>query len=118
MMHLNGRHKKVTDAPARELLTSEKENDIIYYIRKEIFSREIANSHNKILPRGGLYRRERKCFMENYNAREGKPQPLRISPRAYALAVQYDVNLYQVKPTGPEGRIIERDIRAAIGIGE
>ena len=45
--------------------------------------------------------------MENYNAREGKPQPLRISPRAYALAVQYDVNLYQVKPTGPEGRIIE-----------
>ena len=54
--------------------------------------------------------------MENYNAREGKPQPLRISPRAYALAVQYDVNLYQVKPTGPEGRIIERDIRAAIGI--
>ena len=54
--------------------------------------------------------------MENYNAHEGKPQPLRISPRAYALAVQYDVNLYQVKPTGPEGRIIERDIRAAIGI--
>ena len=80
----------------------------------ELF-REITRIHIIKSPHDGVLPRK-EYFMENYNAREGKPQPLRISPRAYALAVQYDVNLYQVKPTGPEGRIIERDIRAAIGI--
>ncbi len=39
---------------------------------------------------------------------------LKISPRAYALALQYNVDILQINPTGPEGRIIENDILRAI----
>ena len=38
----------------------------------------------------------------------------KISPRASSLARQYNVDLDQVVPTGPEGRIIENDILRAI----
>lgn len=37
-----------------------------------------------------------------------------ISPRARLLADRYGVNLRTVRPTGPEGRIIERDVQAVI----
>lgn len=39
---------------------------------------------------------------------------LKISPRASSLARQYNVDVNQVVPTGPEGRIIENDILRAI----
>ena len=40
-----------------------------------------------------------------------------ISPRAKALAEKLNVNLAYVNATGPEGRIIERDIEAAAASG-
>lgn len=52
-----------------------------------------------------------------------KPQPTAtlatdaevfISPRARLLADQHGVNIHTVTPTGPEGRIIERDIQAMV----
>lgn len=39
---------------------------------------------------------------------------LKISPRAYALALQNNVDILKIIPTGPEGRIIENDILRAI----
>ncbi len=39
---------------------------------------------------------------------------LKISPRAYALALQNNVDILHIIPTGPEGRIIENDILRAI----
>ncbi len=41
----------------------------------------------------------------------------KISPRARALADKTDVDLSRVIPTGPEGRIIERDVQAALDQG-
>lgn len=37
-----------------------------------------------------------------------------ISPRARLLAERYGINIHNVQPTGPAGRIIERDIQAMI----
>ncbi len=42
---------------------------------------------------------------------------LRISPRAKALALQTGVDMSRVVPTGPHGRIIQRDIDAALDSG-
>ena len=47
--------------------------------------------------------------------REG--ERLRISPRAKALALKTGVDMTQVAPSGPHGRIIERDINAALDAG-
>ena len=41
----------------------------------------------------------------------------KISPRARNLAAKTDVDLSRVTPTGPEGRIIERDVQAALNQG-
>lgn len=41
----------------------------------------------------------------------------KISPRARLLAEKTDVDLSKVVPTGPEGRIIERDVQAALDQG-
>ncbi len=41
----------------------------------------------------------------------------KISPRARLLADKTDVDLSKVVPTGPEGRIIERDVQAALDAG-
>ena len=41
----------------------------------------------------------------------------KISPRARALAQKTDVDLSKVVPTGPEGRIIERDVQVALDRG-
>lgn len=41
----------------------------------------------------------------------------KISPRARNLADKTDVDLSRVVPTGPEGRIIERDVQAALDKG-
>jgi len=49
------------------------------------------------------------------------PDRLFISPRARCLAETEGIPLAQVKPTGPEGAIIERDVRAYLqgaGIGD
>ncbi len=55
---------------------------------------------------------ERNIHMENteYLASDR----LRISPRAYALALQNNVDILKIVPSGPEGRIIENDILRAI----
>ena len=37
-----------------------------------------------------------------------------VSPRARMLADQYGVNIKSITPTGPDGRIIERDVQALI----
>lgn len=42
---------------------------------------------------------------------------LKISPRARALAEKTDADLSHVTPTGPDGRIIERDIQKALDGG-
>ncbi len=42
---------------------------------------------------------------------------IRISPRAKALALKTGVDMTKVAPTGPHGRIIERDINAALDKG-
>ena len=42
---------------------------------------------------------------------------IRISPRAKALALKTGVDMASVVPTGPHGRIIERDINAALDKG-
>ncbi|MBQ8747890.1 MAG: 2-oxo acid dehydrogenase subunit E2 [Clostridia bacterium] len=42
---------------------------------------------------------------------------IRISPRAKNLALQSGVDMTKVVPTGPHGRIIERDINAALDAG-
>ncbi len=42
---------------------------------------------------------------------------LRISPRAKALALKTGVDMTKVAPTGPHGRIIERDINTALDAG-
>ncbi len=42
---------------------------------------------------------------------------VRISPRAKNLALQSGVDMTKVAPTGPHGRIIERDINAALDAG-
>ncbi|MBR6676659.1 MAG: 2-oxo acid dehydrogenase subunit E2 [Clostridia bacterium] len=42
---------------------------------------------------------------------------IRISPRAKALALKSGVDMTAVVPTGPHGRIIERDINAALDKG-
>lgn len=42
---------------------------------------------------------------------------IRISPRAKNLALQTGVDMTKVTPTGPHGRIIERDINAALDAG-
>ncbi len=34
----------------------------------------------------------------------------KISPRAYMLALKNDIDILSITPTGPEGRIIERDV--------
>ena len=43
-------------------------------------------------------------------AGENDGERIKISPRAKNLAVRTDADLSRVTPTGPEGRIIERDI--------
>ncbi len=43
---------------------------------------------------------------------------LRISPRAKNLALKTGVDLSAVTPTGPHGRIIERDVNAALDAGK
>ncbi len=43
---------------------------------------------------------------------------LRISPRAKNLALKTGVDMTAVTPTGPHGRIIERDINAALDAGK
>ena len=43
---------------------------------------------------------------------------LKISPRAKALAEKSGADLSFVKPTGPDGRVIERDIQALIDAGK
>ena len=42
---------------------------------------------------------------------------IRISPRAKNLALQTGVDMTKVAPSGPHGRIIERDINAALDAG-
>ena len=42
---------------------------------------------------------------------------IRISPRAKHLALKTGVDMTRVSPTGPHGRIIERDINAALDAG-
>ena len=42
---------------------------------------------------------------------------IRISPRAKRLALESGVDMTKVVPTGPHGRIIERDINAALDSG-
>ena len=42
---------------------------------------------------------------------------IRISPRAKHLALKTGVDMTRVAPTGPHGRIIERDINAALDAG-
>ncbi len=42
---------------------------------------------------------------------------IRISPRAKNLALKSGVDMTKVAPTGPHGRIIERDINAALDAG-
>ena len=42
---------------------------------------------------------------------------LAISPRAKALAGKQNVDLREVAPSGPKGRVIERDVRALIDAG-
>ena len=42
---------------------------------------------------------------------------IRISPRARNLALRVGVDMLRVEPTGPHGRIIERDINAALDRG-
>ena len=42
---------------------------------------------------------------------------IRISPRARNLALRVGVDMRRVEPTGPHGRIIERDINAALDRG-
>jgi pyruvate dehydrogenase E2 component (dihydrolipoamide acetyltransferase) len=43
---------------------------------------------------------------------------MKISPRAKALAEKSGADLSFVKPTGPDGRVIERDIQALIDAGK
>ena len=43
---------------------------------------------------------------------------LKISPRAKALADKAKADLSQVVPTGPDGRVIERDVQALIDAGK
>lgn len=40
--------------------------------------------------------------------------PLFVSPRARALAERYGVDLRTVTPSGPDGRVIERDVQAVL----
>lgn len=46
-----------------------------------------------------------------------KGERVRISPRAKKLALESGVDMTKVVPTGPHGRIIERDINAALDAG-
>ena len=48
---------------------------------------------------------------------EGDDTRLRISPRAKNLALKTGVDMAFVEPTGPHGRIIERDINSALDAG-
>ena len=51
-------------------------------------------------------------------AEEAAPgERIKISPRAKALALKSGVDMTAVVPTGPHGRIIERDINAALDKG-
>ena len=43
---------------------------------------------------------------------------IKISPRAKALAEKKNADLSQVVPTGPDGRVIERDVQALIDAGK
>ena len=72
-------------------------NVILY---KSIFTRNIFR-HERIY-----------IFMENTEFLSN--DRLKISPRAYALALQNNVDILKIIPTGPEGRIIENDILRAI----
>lgn len=46
-----------------------------------------------------------------------KGERIKISPRAKALALKTGVDMTKVVPTGPNGRIIERDVNAALDAG-
>ena len=50
-------------------------------------------------------------------ASEADGERLKISPRAKNLALKTDADISRVTPTGPEGRIIERDIVRALDAG-
>lgn len=50
-------------------------------------------------------------------ASEADDERLKISPRAKNLALKTDADIGHVTPTGPEGRIIERDIVRALDAG-
>ncbi len=50
-------------------------------------------------------------------ASEADGERLKISPRAKNLALKTDADIGRVTPTGPEGRIIERDIVRALDAG-
>ncbi len=43
---------------------------------------------------------------------------VKISPRAKNLAIKTNADLYEVVPTGPNGRIIERDVQALLDAGK
>ena len=48
---------------------------------------------------------------------ESEGDRIRISPRAKNLALKTGVDMTKVAPTGPHGRIIERDIEKALDVG-
>ncbi len=50
-------------------------------------------------------------------AAESEGDRVKISPRAKNLALKTGVDMTKVAPTGPHGRIIERDINAALDAG-
>ena len=60
---------------------------------------------------------EKKADAPVSTASEAAGDRIKISPRAKALALKTGVDMTAVVPTGPHGRIIERDINAALDAG-
>ena len=86
-----------------------------------------------LIPASAGAKEEKPAAAEEKKAEEAKPQAnvpapektgeivsgerLKISPRARALAGRTNADLSFVTPTGPDGRIIERDVAAVLDAG-
>lgn len=77
-------------------LLEEKDNKREESLKPEIVSKKVTE--DKVSVKGGIQ----------------KGKPVRISPRAYRLAHTKNLDISAIEGSGPEGRIIERDVQETI----
>ena len=85
-------------------------------MKKQIttFYRLTEAERRVLLPDGAAAAAADTVPQPSVSSAENGGERMRISPRAAGLAAAYGINPAEIVPSGPHGRVIERDILAAI----